>query len=79
MFKHFPFPLVNVILFPSFEFTRLVDASKNFSDGENQNLHSLGIDKIHFSGEYPALFFKEVCDFSWDDRIHLNSFHRHEN
>lgn len=45
------------------EFTELKDVNTPDLQGELEEFRHLGVDKVYFSGEYPAIFFKEVKQF----------------
>lgn len=45
------------------QYTELLDVNASVSQGEWEEFRHLGVDKVYFSGEYPAIFFKEVKQF----------------
>lgn len=53
----------NRTFYTDFEFTDLVDLKKKGLGAEMDELIYLGVDKVYFSGDYPAIVFKEITHF----------------
>lgn len=49
--------------YTDFDFTELINLTKENLSSDLEELSNLGIDKVYFSGEYPAILFKEVNSF----------------
>jgi hypothetical protein len=55
-------PIINI--YEEFDYADLQDVSIDALTSDLEEYHNLGIDKIYFSGDYPAVFFKEVKSFN---------------
>lgn len=47
-----------------FEYTEVYEVSKQYSNIDLSDFLHLGVDKVYFSGDYPAILFKEVKQFN---------------
>jgi type I restriction-modification system DNA methylase subunit len=45
------------------KYTELLDVNSSVLQGTIEEFRHLGVDKVYFSGDYPAIFFKEVKQF----------------
>ena len=45
------------------QYTELLDVNSSVSQDESAEFRHLGVDKVYFSGGYPAIFFKEINQF----------------
>lgn len=55
--------------YTEFGYTELIDVRKAHQKIDVDEFYKLGVDKVHFSGDFPAIFFKEIKQF---DERNLN-------
>ena len=53
-------------IYTDLDYDHLYDVNSTNSDIDLDEFRRLGVDKVYMSGEYPAIFFKEVKQFSTD-------------
>lgn len=58
-----------------FDYTQLRDLNKEASHHDLEEFLPLGIDKIYFSGDQPAIFFKEVKRFTNETLLQIAKIH----
>jgi hypothetical protein len=58
-----------------FDYTQLLEINNETPDANLEEFLALGIDKVYFSGNQPAIFFKEVKQFNDSTLIQIAEIH----